>query len=354
MCRGIPDRPTADSDFGTRVHEFLAGKIDAIELTHEMLDIAESCQSIEAKVVKQWRARCEVFEECEIPDGGIRVSRDCERLWLEIHGEKRCSGVADVIHSWGRHALVVDFKTLTGDHKDSTDNLQLRCLAILANRNFDYRLKSVDVAIVQPLVTHTPTVTHYDGPALHAAMEELVGILNASEKPDAPLVAGDQCRFCRAAAICPAVRKEVETLAVTTINATGLTVSDSELATLLGRCGAARKMIESVKAECFRRAEADPETWRAMGYEIREGAGKRAVEDIATVSDRLNAMGVPWQKITGACSITLKALEPLVREATKEKGMGLKKKVGALLEDCVAIKKSKPSLKKIGVEDDEE
>lgn len=349
MAQGIPDLPTDDSKFGTRVHAFLSGGLQPENLTPEELDCGESCQAIESKVLAQWRLRN------QIPDDAVILTiRDSERLWLEIHGERECSGVADAIHSWNHHVLVLDFKTLPGDHKDSNDNLQLRCLAILANRRADYGLESADVAIIQPLVTHSPAVCHYDQPALHQAMEELVSILAASKKPDASLIPGDQCRFCRANAVCPAVHKEVETMASLTIHESGLTVSDEDLAALRARCGAATKMIESIKAECFRRAEANPAAWKALGWEITEGAGKRAVDNVAEVAERLHDAGVPYPDITNNCSVAIGKVEALTRQATGEKGLKLKQAVDRILTDCVSIKKPRPSLKRVGMPDDED
>lgn len=347
MTRGLPDRPTEDSDFGTRVHAFLARELDWDDLAPAEADIAESCQAIEETVVKQWRLRCEIPD-----DAHVETFRDNKRLWLERDGEKLCSGLADVIHRWGRVACIIDYKTLPGDHKDSMDNLQLRCLAVLASSELGW-LASVDVCIIQPLVTHTPTICHYGTDDLIAAQKELLGILDAANKPDAPLVPGDQCKFCRANAICPAVHKEVETLSALTINAGGLTVPDEDMARLLGKCGSASKMIASIKAECFRRAEADPATWRSYGYEIREGAGRRSVENVAEVSERLNARGASWQDITAACSITIGDVEALTRKATGLKGMKLKDEAMHILDGCVSVKKSKPSLKRIGQEDEE-
>lgn len=352
MCAGIPDKPTADSDFGNHVHEFLAGKLDPTDfsqdLTPEELDIAEACQAIEGRIVNEWRARHGIQD-----NAAVAITRDSERLWLEIYGQKECSGVADTIYSWECHALVIDYKTLPGDHKDSTDNLQLRCLAVLANRRSDYKLESVDVAIIQPLKTHNPTVCHYDQSALHQATNELVLILEVAKQPDAPLNPGDHCKYCRAASICPAVHKEVETLSALTINASGLTVSDEDMARLRGKTGAAKKMIAAIEAEAFKRAQADPETWRKYGYEIKEGAGKRSVENVAMVGERLNSLGASWTDISGECSITIKSVETLTRSATGEKGMGLKRKVEEVLEGCIETRTAKPSLKRITGEDEE-
>lgn len=353
LCAGLPDAPTAESEFGTRVHAFLAGKLDPTDfsqdLTMEESDIAEACQYIETRVVAEWKARNSIPEE----NTGILTVRDSERWWLEIDGEKACSGVADAVYLYERNALILDYKTFAGSHGEAVENLQLRALAVLAVQKFGW-LKSVDVAIIQPLKTHTPMVCRYDVDGLIQAQKELLGILNAANSPSAPLHAGEHCRYCRAASICPEVHKEVETLSALTINGNGLTVSNEDMARLLSKCGPASKMIASIKAECFRRAEADPETWRAYGYEIREGVGKRAVDDVATVGERLNAKGVEWPKITAACSITIGKVEELTRAATGEKGMGLKKETDAILDGCCAVKKAKPSLKKIGQSEDDE
>ncbi len=342
LCRDLPETTSADSDFGNHIHEFLAGTRKAEDLTPEELDIAESCVAIEEKVVKQWRLRCEIPD-----DANISTYRDNQRMWLEIDGEKKCSGLADVVHVWDRRALVIDFKTLVGDHGDATDNLQLRCLAILAQQHVGW-LRCADVAIIQPLVTHSPTVCHYGVDDLIAAQKELLQILAAANNPNAPLVPGDQCKLCRANAVCPAVHQEVTELSLMTLRNAELMIGDEEMAELLSRTGPAMKMCASIRAEAFRRAEADPAAWRSYGYEIREGAGKRTVTDVATAAERMNAKGVDYKDITAACSISIKAVKTLVRGATNAKGMALEAAVDELLEGCCAVKKARPSLKKIG------
>lgn len=346
-CQGLADISTPEAESGTRIHSRLAG--ETVELTPEEEDIAESCAKIEESLFEQWKLRHAIPE-----DAAVQVFRDNKRLWLERDGQKLCSGLADVIYLWDRHALILDFKSGRGENDDASANLQLRCLAVLVQENFGW-IKHAETAIIQPLVTHSPTVCSYDVDDLITATNELLRIVLSALMTDAPRKAGAHCKYCRAASTCPETRKEVESLSSLTIHQPGLTVSNGDMAALLARCGPALKMIENIKAECFRRAEADPDSWRALGYEIAQGKGKRAVDDIATVSERLNALGVPWPDITKACSITMRALEPLVRAATGTKGMGLKKECDKVLADCVTTKFAKPSLKKIGTpEEDEE
>ncbi len=351
LSRGIPDRPTADSDFGTRIHAALAGTLDPKELSHEEEDIYDACQTIEARLVKQWRLRHAIPDDAE-----VKVTRDSERLWLTRHGEPIFSGVADVIYRYDDCAAVFDYKTLPGDHADSDENLQLRSLACLVDENAGFRLGSADVAIIQPLKTWTPEVCSYDLDALKFSHAELHTILDRAEDRDAALKTGTHCGFCRAASICPAVHKEVTTMSQLTIQQeSGIALPDEDLAALGERLAPARKMIESIKAEIRRRVEADPERWRKeFGWEMKEGVGKRAVTDIATVADRLEAKGASMTDITKACSITMKNVETLVRAATGAKGIGLKAECDALLEGCITVKTSAPSLKRIGAGDDDD
>jgi hypothetical protein len=340
---GMPDSSTPEAESGTRIHAVIALKADRDTLTPEELEICESCEKIEHDVVEQWRLRHHIDEVT-----AVHVVRDSERLWFR----DRCSGLADVVYICGELALVLDFKTGRVAADDGSENLQLRCLAVLVKANYK-AVTQVEVAIIQPLVTHTPEICIYEGEELWLAQVELEKILDAANKPDAPLNPGDHCRYCKAASICPAVHKEVETLSALTIHETGLTVSDEKMAELRGKCGVAKKMIASIEAEAFKRAEADPETWRRLGYEIKAGAGKRSVENVAMVGERLNALGASWTDISGECSITIKSVETLTRSATNEKGIGLKRKVDEVLAGCVEVKTAKASLKRIGNNEEE-
>lgn len=345
-CRGISDAPTADSDFGTAIHEVLAGKRPMDQLTPEQEDIATSCQAIEERLVGEWESRLGISKE-----EPVEITRDAERLWLTVNDEPAVSGVADVVYILKREdvtcALLLDWKTLPGIHEDADENLQLRTLAVLLGTKW-HNLTSVDAAIIQPLKTHSPKVCHYGSESLRQAHLEILAIHHAAESLSAPLIPGAHCSFCRAAPSCPAVHAEVQSIASLTIHENGLTVSNEDLAKLLDRCGPARKMIENIKAEAERRVAADPAAWADLGWQMKEGAGKRTVTDVATVSERLNDKGIPWEKITAACGITMKALQPLVREATGAKGVKLKAATEQILEGCVAIKKAKASLKRIG------
>lgn len=339
--RGLLGTSSPESESGTRIHDYLALKLPEDALSPEEQDIAASCLQIEEKVLAQWKARLSIPE-----DAAIECHRDLGRVWLERDGEKIFSGSTDTVYVWERNALVLDYKTGRSTQADAAENLQLRSYAVLVVHKFGW-LKSVEVCVVQPLHTHSPTPCHYDVDDLIESQKELFEILDASNSPTAPLRTGDHCNFCRAASICPAVRAEVTQLSSLTIHENGLSVSDEDMATLRDKCGAAKKMISAIEAECFRRAQDDPAKWESLGWIISEGSGRRAVEDTTSVCERLNAAGASWPDISAEVSLTIGAVEKLARAATNKKGKALKNEVDSILDGCCEIKKAAPSLKRL-------
>ena len=203
--QGLPDTGDAASSSGTAIHAVLAGQAPMDSLTPEQQDIAAACLRIEQAVTEQW------MERHRINPATVATVRDSRRMWLYDKGQKVASGLADVIAYSGHFGLVMDFKTMSGDHGTAADNMQLRALAVMASNTYD--LAKIDVAIIQPLVTWTPEVCSYDWPALMRAEEELLAIVAAANAPDAPRNAGAHCGYCRASATCPAVHREIETMA---------------------------------------------------------------------------------------------------------------------------------------------
>lgn len=338
LSQGLPDTSTPESDAGTRIHAAFAGEF--AELTPDEVDTLESLQRLEAEALNRWRS--------SLPedDGTVAACVREWRMWLELEGAKAFSGQADVIHILGCHGLILDAKTGWGEQVDSAGNLQLRSLAVLLKEQYP-GLKSVTVGILQP-ASGKSALCCYTASDLEKARLELLGILDGARTESGRLATGDHCKYCRALAVCPAAKKEVETFSMLTLNGSSLTVSDADMAKLLARCGPATKMIEGINAECKRRCEANPDRWRELGFELTEGAGRRTVTDVATVGDRLNAAGASWQEITSNCTITIGNVEALARKATGAKGVALKNRVGEILDGCTETKKAAPSLKRIG------
>jgi hypothetical protein len=123
-------------------------------------------------------------------------------------------GTADfVFYDFDTRMLhVVDLKYGQGVVVEAIGNKQLRYYALGAALSLgpDFPIDLVRMTIVQPRVSHPDGIIRTDT----IAFIELVGFANElldaareTTKPDAPLHAGDHCRFCPASGICPEQRK---------------------------------------------------------------------------------------------------------------------------------------------------
>lgn len=116
---------------------------------------------------------------------------------------------------------VVDFKYGQGVVVEAVDNPQLQYYALGAVVTPPFAglpVDTVEMTIVQPRAPHE------DGPVrtwvitaqeLHDFGRKLLAAANRTQEPDAPLVAGKQCRWCPAAGICPEQREHALAVAQT-------------------------------------------------------------------------------------------------------------------------------------------
>jgi hypothetical protein len=121
-------------------------------------------------------------------------------------------GSTDLLGRIGGRAVVLDWKFGDGVAVSAEENPQLLFYAAAAMRTpkvkwvFD-GADEIEMIIVQP-----PSVKRWlTTPARVAAFEgELVAAVKTALKPDAPLAAGDWCRWCAAKPICPLMTGAVD------------------------------------------------------------------------------------------------------------------------------------------------
>ena len=267
------------------------------------------------------------------------------------------SGKADYVAVYGEGALVIDYKTLHGQHDEAASNDQLRSLAVLVAKR--HNVSQVRVAIVQPWKGR-PTVADFDKAALDAAELWLLDALRR-EKESTPdqAKAGEWCRFCPAKLKCPAYN---EKLAIVE-NEARVVVGDDDLTkrALFARAAelphdelAARYeglkfiswYVNAVEGNVRMRAAENPE-FAAKYYLLVEGKAREAIDDVAMVWTRMEQLGVKAEDFTRECKTSKKAVMGLLRGATGEKGKALESIAKGVLEG--AVKLSKPPLKLVPV-----
>lgn len=137
-------------------------------------------------------------------------------IWIEakIQVNDEVWGTADFVryNPKTKHLAVVDFKYGRGVPVEPKDNPQALCYAIGAAKKLHNRgVGNVLVSIVQPRCPHPEGAIrewHTDVVELMDFEVTIADGVAATKVDGAPLVSGDHCKFCPAAALCPALHKQ--------------------------------------------------------------------------------------------------------------------------------------------------
>lgn len=134
----------------------------------------------------------------------------------ELHPDLYGTADAVVWKPAERHLHVIDYKHGAGVMVEVKGNPQLRYYALGALLSSGFPAMKVTTTIVQPRCQHPDGVIRsetFDAFDLLDWSADLVDAVKRTEDPNAPLNPGDHCRFCPAAAVCPALHERAAALA---------------------------------------------------------------------------------------------------------------------------------------------
>jgi hypothetical protein len=333
--RGLADgEKSADADSGNRIHAWLESErcFDPV-LTDEQMQTAEKCRAIEAAVVAK------IFGE-QAP-----WARRELRIWSDFGGFKH-SGKPDVVYVFGKIGLVIDYKTGRNEVAESSRNLQLRDLAVLAA--IEYALDKVYVVPIQPWATMTPEPCEYDKAALIFALGEMEARIVASNAPNSQSIPGNkQCQYCKAKATC------AEFMAASLPESAAQPIPEPAIiagiqgldGNRLGKFLALVRLADdTATAEVRRRIEAGE---AVEGWTLKAGLETEKITDAQTVFTRALAAGITQYEFVAECiTVGKTALKTALKTATGAKGKALDVKLEEMLEGVTETKMSQPVLTK--------
>jgi len=189
------------------------------------------------------------------------VKLDFTTIVPEIgHGTADAIGLSSVLD-------LFEFKFGHIQEQHAAENIQLAAYALAASRQ--YNQDCVVAWLVQPATNHISRCEFYK-PALKAVEYMLKDIIEKSLKVDASLVPGEvQCRYCRAAASCPALRHNIETMPVKWESAA---LAPAKLGKLLDQAILAEKFIERLREYAMTQMQGGVEV---PGWAVGEGRKTR-------------------------------------------------------------------------------
>lgn len=316
LSEDIKETPSKYAAEGTAAHELaekcLRGGFDAARFKNEILTIEGQPFKVDAEMVESVQLYLDVAREIQAESDEFEFEQKMNMSAI-VPG---VFGTGDVIAyvfqhpvSGKRRVTIGDLKYGAGVAVEVKDNEQELTYAVGVLQRYHNRgVDEVELVIVQPRAPHR------DGPVrrwvtdVNTLYEHIMAMQTAAEavaRDDAPFTTGDHCKFCRAAAICTALKRRVEEIvmqdpATTPYRDWAAEVADIELVK-----GWARRREEYAHAE-------------AMRGNLPPGSklvGKRATrrwKDENAAVETLQMLGVPDDDIFESSVRSPAALEKLL------------------------------------------
>lgn len=349
LGENVVDAGSQYADEGTACHEIceqvLNGKpwptmgskmSNGVTVTQEMLDLCKPCvefvedyrDATGAKVLTEQKV--EIGRSFGLPDGLL-------------------FGTSDIVAISKRELLVADFK-FGYNAVEVEKNPQLLLYAKgVGNTVREPDLVSVErlrLAILQPKCGD-PREVSYALTEVHAFMEEMTPKIVQASKGGA-LVAGPWCAetFCKARAVCPALRDEMVALAQREW-ANPLIHTPEELGELLAKLSMIEDAASALRAHAMKMDELGQ---KIPGWKRVKGDTKRKwlAEDDKDTAAKLKKLGVdPWEK---SLVSPAGAEEQLVQILHKKQG-GTKKAAKEAAKEILKAVAGKPDGKPVLVPD---
>lgn len=229
MSEGIPGTSSAFADEGTAAHELAAycmeKGVNADVYQGWSVDIRGKDKFVKEGGDNRYEITDEMVESVQIYLDYLRgLIKPGDEVDVEFRFD--LTHVADGMFGTGdcviyqpekRHLIVADFKYGRGVAVDPDDNPQLLSYGLGAIKRHGNRpLATVSLVVVQPRCAHPKGPVREwetDVIGLIDFEQDLRAAAKATAEPDAPLHAGDHCRFCPAAPMCPAYSAKVDEIA---------------------------------------------------------------------------------------------------------------------------------------------
>ena len=208
LCEKLPDSTSAFAEEGTKAHA-LAEEILTGYLNGKSLDLIYS-DLLKKKVDREMLNFVKIYvEHCVdlINGASLKYKKDYEaHVEVLVYFDKYVEGgfgTIDFLLVENDKLIIRDLKYGKGVPVDSYDNSQLILYALGAIEMFDflYEFKEVSIGIVQPRLDNI-SVTEYKIEDILNFGEEYKIKAQETNLPNAQIVPGKWCKFCKARAIC--------------------------------------------------------------------------------------------------------------------------------------------------------
>lgn len=208
LSKGIKGRESAYALEGTKAHELAATILECELAGQPWHDPDADPEMLEAVMVYVK----EVMSDAKGNKVLIEQRVDLSSLHPGLFGT--CDNITFVADK--KLLRVRDYKHGQGISVEAKGNLQMRFYGLGALLSTKFPCEKVELQIVQPRGSHpegpirSEIISSFE---LLEFADELKTAAERTEDPNAPLHAGEHCRFCPAAGICPEIKNKAQAIA---------------------------------------------------------------------------------------------------------------------------------------------
>jgi len=342
--RGQPDHKGPEAESGNRVHAALAG--GDIPVDPKERDVVEVCQRIESDLVAQFfpgEADRKVIREqrfyVQVPYGTAEAK---EPAGYYLHSAK-----PDVVYRTVNRALILEYKSLSGEVQDSQSNLQLRDQAVIAGGSLMI-VGDIGVAVIQPLFTHKPDITVYTASDRRRAETEMFDRIRRSNDPSSPRIPGErQCKYCRARLLCVEHQKWAASMVPAVLTVLDVPLAQwtpEQRALFCEREPVARAWLEHAKEAMEAGLERDPNF--VPGFCMKPNSPTETIVKAQETFDRFIAVGGKPEQFMPCVKVQKTPLKAAVGSVLGKKGKALDAAMSEMLSGLTETKPRKATLTK--------
>ena len=263
LSKGIERTSTRNAAEGTFAHEIAAATLNRVQPVESWLGkkrIVDDKFEIECDqpMIDAVKFYVEEIQDELLPEDNQHVEVDLTKALTKLH--PALGGTADFVRyrPSKKHLRVIDLKYGAGVLVEAEGNLQAQVYALGALLSTSEPCSQVTVTIIQPRAEHPDgrvrDWTFPSGDLLDFAAD-LVAAAEAAEKPDAPLVPGaEQCKWCPAKPICPALEAQQHALTAVEFDGT-VALTPAKLAQALDFIPAVKARIKAIEETAYQMAE---------------------------------------------------------------------------------------------------
>jgi hypothetical protein len=212
-----------------------------------------------------------------------------ERAGMSMDGDGKtiCTGKPDFMAGVDGVYYIEDFKAGRVRVEDIASNQQLQVLAAILLVNHPGKVKRIFISVNQPYAPSTAQFVEID-PSQFAKLVKKIstGAVRAIQSLNEGHCAGEWCRYCKAASVCPISQAIIKRMAEFRDIISNL--SRNDLGKLLDAAEMAKKLIPNIESEALNRAARGdiPDGWELETKSVRLTEVGKLPKSLRVIADQ--------------------------------------------------------------------